>query len=625
MSHYQDLQNNLARGWNTWNVRSVISYVLLPEAFALNLALKEYQSGRYLKESLIGRHQGDTGQDYRGGELVEVVTPSAHAYDGSYTALHLAWRGIELTVQTATDGDDLVILITPLKNQKYPATLVIESGILWNRPGSLARDGEVLVGQLPGRSLRVYTTQAWIEDPYVTVQTPYAAMRLDGVIGVSTGQRRTLAEITAIVERQQQEHQARQAAYGELSEVYNALQSCLAWATVYEPKKQRVVATISRTWDVDRNFGGYLLAQDVFFHAYLASLDNKELAYACAVEMVKEKTPAGFIPFATTGAGYVSLDKASPPYAALFILDLYRRNGDRWLVEEVFDDLLASNRWHSEHRQIAEGLLAYGSDAFDPIYDHFFEREKVNELFAAKLESGFDNGVQWDDVRFNKAKGLMEYAEVGLTSLHIADCDALIELAAILERSEETTELKVRADICRRALRTLWDEPTGLFLNRHTDSGEFNHRLFPSHFFPLLTNVPTHAQAARMIDEHFYNPDEFWGEWMIPCAARNDPGYKDQYYWRGRIWAPTNLLVYLGLRRYGLTAAQHDLAQKSKALLLKEWLEHGHVHENYNAEQGTGCDDQKESEKLYTWGGLLGLPALIEAGFMDAPENVVGA
>ncbi len=95
MSMYQDLQKRIAQGWNTWNVRSVTSYVLLPEGFALNLGLKEYQAGRYLKEALIGRHQGDPGHEYREGEHIEVITPGAHAYDGSYTALQLAWRGIQ--------------------------------------------------------------------------------------------------------------------------------------------------------------------------------------------------------------------------------------------------------------------------------------------------------------------------------------------------------------------------------------------------------------------------------------------------------------------------------------------------------------------------------------------------
>ncbi len=34
---YKDMQSRLARGWNTWNTRSVHSHVLLPEGLAINL------------------------------------------------------------------------------------------------------------------------------------------------------------------------------------------------------------------------------------------------------------------------------------------------------------------------------------------------------------------------------------------------------------------------------------------------------------------------------------------------------------------------------------------------------------------------------------------------------------
>jgi len=118
-----------------------------------------------------------------------------------------------------------------------------------------------------------------------------------------------------------------------------------------------------------------------------------------------------------------------------------------------------------------------------------------------------------------------------------------------------------------------------------------------------------------MLTEHLRNPDEFWGEWVLPSIARNDPAYPDQTYWRGRIWAPMNFLVYLGLRNYpGLPEAEQarrDLAERSAALLLKEWREHGHVHENYSSDTGEGCD-KSNSDRFYHWGALLGLIALKE-------------
>ena len=121
----------------------------------------------------------------------------------------------------------------------------------------------------------------------------------------------------------------------------------------------------------------------------------------------------------------------------------------------------------------------------------------------------------------------------------------------------------------------------------------------------MMAKAATAAQADRMVKEHLLNPDEFGGEFVLPSIARNDAAYKDQDYWRGRVWGPMNYLVYLGLRNYNQPGARQELASKSLNLFLKEWKQNGHVHENYNATLGTG-DDVKSSDRFYHWGALLG-------------------
>ena len=117
-----------------------------------------------------------------------------------------------------------------------------------------------------------------------------------------------------------------------------------------------------------------------------------------------------------------------------------------------------------------------------------------------------------------------------------------------------------------------------------------------------------------MIKEHFMNPNEFYGEWMMPSIARNDPAFHDNSYWRGRIWAPMNFLVYMGLRNYDLQEARKILADKSYNLIMKEWTSKRRVHENYNSVTGVG-DDVLNSDSFYSWGGLLGLIPLMEEGY----------
>ena len=49
------LNSRLAKGWNTWNTRSVLSFVLLPEYYSIDLMLQDKKTGAILKEALIGR------------------------------------------------------------------------------------------------------------------------------------------------------------------------------------------------------------------------------------------------------------------------------------------------------------------------------------------------------------------------------------------------------------------------------------------------------------------------------------------------------------------------------------------------------------------------------------------
>jgi putative isomerase len=605
---YENIKKRLARGWNTWNTRSVLSHVLLPEGAALNLAVKDYASRQYLKEAFIGRKD----------EALEHIHPGIRTYDGAYTELTLQWQGIELTVQSGTDGEDVLLLVTPHTQHRKTPSLVVEPGLLWNRPGSVARQEDTLVFTTPTGTLKAYGTHPLIDEPNVSVQSGYLAMALNSPVGVCTGRKRPIAEIQEKLAGNKAAHQTYIASFGELTDVYAAMQTCLAWDTIYEPERGHVISPVSRIWSV--NWGGYVLFDwDTYFAAYIAGLDNRDLAYANAIAITREVTERGFVPNFGTVNNVKSRDRSQPPVGSLVVRELYRKYGDLWFLEEVYEDLLTWNRWWPANRA-RHGLLCWGSDPYEPLVDAHFEVNSVGDWQGAAFESGLDNSPMYDGVPFNTTTHLMELADVGLNGMYVMDCMALGDIASVLGRHTEAQELRQRAGEFRAALRQLWHAERGIFLNQRTDCDEFSHRISPTNFYALLGKAPTQSQAERMIAGHFYNPAEFWGEWMMPSISRDDPAYGDQSYWRGRIWAPMNLLVYLGLRNYALPQARADLVQKSVKLLLKEWQEKGHVHENYNADTGEGCDKQN-SDSFYHWGGLLGLIAFIEAGYMGKPER----
>jgi len=603
--------SNLKTGWNTWNVRSVLSHVLLPDGFAVSLGIKSYMSGTCLREALIGRRGKGEGGGTGGAQGLETVLPGPHSYDGSFTSLELEWDAVKVRVETAVENDDWYAVVTPLNASLKTPCLTIEAGVLWGRSGYARRDGDELLIQNDERSVTVAVSGALREEPVVEILGPYLLVPLDGAIGITTNPAR-LGEAETIVSAKKETFLAgRKREDARQQELYDAMQTCLAWDTIYDPFRDRVISPVSRIWSCD-NGGWVLFDWDTYFAAWMAGLEDKELAYSNACAITELATDRGMIPGMTRANGLKTRDRSQPPVGSMTVRALCDMFGETVLAERLFDLLLGWNRWYAKYRN-QDGYLCWGSNPYPARVGHILETVVLNTKFASMLESGLDNSPMYKEVGYDKERNLMQLADVGLMSFYVTDCRELAELARRIGRNEVVAELEERAEKYSQSLRSLWCEETGLFLNKHLDTGEFQHRLSPTHFYPLLAGVPTQEQAQRMIDEHFFNEEEFWGDWILPSIARNDPMYPEQDYWRGRIWAPMNFLVYLGLCKYNLPKARKALVEKSEALLLKEWRENRHVHENYCGDTGMGCGSGKQnSDAFYHWGGLLGLISVLE-------------
>ncbi len=396
--------------------------------------------------------------------------------------------------------------------------------------------------------------------------------------------------------------------YGSTKDAYDAMQTILAWNVIYDPEKDRMITPVSRMWNT--GWGGYVLfCWDNYFASYMYTVVSRKHALANAIEITDEITENGFVPNFAAAGDIKSRDRSQPPVGSLMIREIYRIYPEKWFLAEVFDKLLAWNRWWPEHRD-DNGLLCWGSDPYSLVPNQKTTYE-MNNMQAAKFESGLDNSPMYDGVLFDTITHKMKLADVGLTSLYIADCKALADIARELGKDDIEKELTNRAEKYTISLQKLWNNDEGIFLNQHTGNGEFSHRISPTNFYPLIAHAATQEQAEIMFRKNFYNPDKFGGEWVMPSITRSDTGYKDNEYWRGRIWAPMNFLVYLGMCNYNLPAESKDLSDKSMNLLMNEWLTKHHVHENYNAETGDG-DDVQSSNAYYHWGALLGMIRMIQ-------------
>ena len=158
-AEYAQLQKNLCRGWNTWNTNSVLSHVHLPEAFAVNLCIKNSGTGEPYVNSF-----------YKANETLgrpEKIKLGSRSDDGSYTELEMSFKAFswqtesrfKIKVQSASDGDELFLLVTVLERDKFrPPYLTVEAGTLWNRNGQITKNGDTITAKYNNRSFTLQTT-----------------------------------------------------------------------------------------------------------------------------------------------------------------------------------------------------------------------------------------------------------------------------------------------------------------------------------------------------------------------------------------------------------------------------------------------------------------------------------
>lgn len=601
---YEKLQRDLATGWNTWDTRSVLTHVLLPYGAAIDLNLMD-KDGERINTFRIGGNPR--------------MFPGPHSYDGYYTETSLEWRGHKLRVQSASEGLKNVILITPIEGNKKSGQLYIIPKSLWQRANKITLDNNKFTISPHGFDIHIPST---VLGDFLEGNDKEIIMSTDQSVAICCGMDMTIQEAQDYVEKRKNTFvKENKDKYGKDYEQYNAMQSVLSWDNIYDPSIRKVITPVSRNWNVNWShhpeFGGFVLfCWDTYFAGMMLATENKELAYANVVEITNSITEKGFIPNFYSGNDLKSRDRSQPPVGSLAVWSIYKKYKEKWLLELLYDKLLTWNRWWDKNRNI-DGLLCWGSNPFEKVTYHHRE-SGVNGLYTASLESGLDNSHMYDGIKYdNKERHMMLLNDVGLSSLYIMDCNYLASIAEELGHKNDAKELRGREKQYRQKLELTWDDKKGFYYNRHTDTGELDPRISPTNFYPLLAKSPTQAQALRMVNEHLLNPEEFWGEWVIPATPRNDPAFKDNIYWRGRIWAPLNFLVYLGLRNYDLPDVRKSLVEKSKNLLLKSWISDGYVFENYNATTGQG-DDAGRSDRFYHWGALLGFISLIEDGYFMA-------
>lgn len=588
-------------GWNTWDFEGFNRLVYLKAGrtvIVLQYAIWDETTPPPAPDS---KQIGRLHDRFRWADVTKL---GPHAPLGLPAKLEFKAGGVPYAAEALDHNGALHLTLTPLAETKQRIVFIF-----------LAPVGQTPVmvsptrGTLAGCNLR-FKGANWPRDYFINIAEPYAVGRTGGPATISVkppGARPSAPSTFKAL--------ARRSLIGEgaLADAPEAMMQAVTWNTLYDTRRRLVSSPVSRDWCCDWR-GVILFCWDTYLVATFTSYEAPELARLNFEAVSAAIDELGHVPNYYMAHGAASRDRSMPPLGSHAVLKTQRAVPDRAWLSGIYPRLC---RWHTYWMKNRDGnksgLLSWGSN---PVAYQFPQLVPYNQKLqhtrqSAMYESGLDNSPLFDDVAFNDETNTLELDDVALSSYYAMDCQSLSHIAELLGKSRDAAGYRREyAAMARRINEHLWDEEHGVYCNRHWD-GRLSRRWAPTSLFPLIAGVASLDRAARMVQEHLLNKSEFWGAYVIPSIARNDPAYPDNDYWRGRIWGPFNFLVAEGLRRYRFDDAAAELAKRSLDIFMTNWRKDGGVYENYNAETGAG-GDVWNAARLYHWGGLLAFIAMQE-------------
>jgi len=392
-----------------------------------------------------------------------------------------------------------------------------------------------------------------------------------------------------------------------------AISNNLFWTTLYQPGHNRIYVPLGRNRILptpEGNPGHWTIFEmGSFFNALEASIESSKHAKEIIKAVLETQYPNGNIPNWRGRFGGTP-DRSQPPIGSYVVYKLFQRLGDVDLLSYAYPYLV---RWHtfwkkenangqSRRDGNGDGLLEWGTDP-----EYLPQIVPSWQENAEGKKSGEDDLPNWDEASFNQETGTLTVNSVSLNSLYTLDAWCLAQIADILDRREDYEHYLSEYEEMKDLINTvLWDDKEGFYFDRHWD-GRFSSKKAASNFYPLLARIPDRTMALQM-NKHLLNPKEFWGDFVIPTISRDNPAFnRDHFSWRGAIWAPTNYLVYQGLKAYRFDAVASEFARRSYELFLLTWENYQLCPESFDARTGAA-----RGHEFLSWGPLFTLIALEE-------------
>jgi len=522
----------------------------------------------------------DTGAPYYAGEA---------APDDSYHKVEFTKDGVKVRFEWGRRGDGVIARISadkaitvPLKlTQSWPDISTSYETTDW---GATGQSGGVN-WNLRLSSPAVSHTPTELEvQVYPSTPALFAA-------GFGDRERRMFGAGRDLEKARAAYEANRPRATGDWGDFLGAIADNLNNSRLYSTDNLTLAHSVSRGWAGTPNTAPYF-CWDSFFNGNLASLDDPKTARNTVRAILSCQTAEGLVPnfgHWNFAGGRSSDDRSQPPVGSMCIWKMHQRWPSVAFLKEVYPKLVTWHEWWSKARDgNHDGLLEWGSTTAG--------------FQGAKWETGWDDTVQFEGATMVGPN--MDADAVDLNALFAMDAEYLARIADAIGHHAEAKDYRERYQrICAHINGLLWNPDLGIYCSKLWN-GQFLTRLTPMNFYPLIAGVPDRQQADKVLAV-MTDPKRFWGEWILPTVAYDDPVWPQQDYWRGKVWAPVNYLVFQGILRYASPSVINHFADRSLRLFMQNWESKGVCGENYLSKDGT-----QSSDPHYTWGSLLCLVGL---------------
>lgn len=219
------------------------------------------------------------------------------------------------------------------------------------------------------------------------------------------------------------------------------------------------------------------------------------------------------------------------------------------------------------------------------------QQDSLSGLFfwQIAMQSGADNNPAlnyWkDDTR--------SYLACDASAWQLREYRAQAQIAKALGFEEDAQLYEDKsASLAKAIIEYLWCDEDGVFYNVDRETRTYYKRISYSTFVPLVADVLTKDQAARIIDGYLLNPDYMRSDYGLTSLSRQDPEYNNRNIikpfsnWQGPVWPVANFIYSVGLKKYGYDEAVRWIAYTLGQKLIADYKEYGSLHECYDAESG---------------------------------------